>query len=82
MTLYTSKMKAKESNDLIASTLSQDYDCKGAIMKKTNSEFVYRVKFNYRSKATVVYVISIGETVKLDAISRAYEKWLLMHGRK
>ena len=47
MTLYTAKMKAKDRNEVIASTLASDYNCKEAVkFGKFNNkpEFVLKVK--------------------------------------
>ena len=74
MTLYTSKLKPRESNEFIANTLSQDASSKSAALKRELNEFVYRVKFNFKSKATIVYIICTGEPQKIDAISRAYDR--------
>ena len=77
MTLYTAKMKPRDSNEVIAQALASDHECKEAVMQgryKNNPEFVFRVKPIIKGKATNVYVIKIEDSLKVDGVARAYEK--------
>lgn len=64
MTLYSAKLKAKDSIELIAQSLAVDQETKSAVKSKHDlQEFAKKIVMNFRGKDTQVYVICVANTL-------------------